>query len=326
MSRSEPLTAAQLRREINARAELYARSHGLLHELSPGVSPAVIFGIDEAGRHGGFPEPAYARILAEPTWARRLLKPHTASRRSVARKDWRWRELDSAVSSDALLMSIFCHPGVFDGGRLMPAVAALLGLAPHITMQFGAVPGIPLAGIRRPRGKAAAQPAAPKPMLDRTEIDLLLSDGSERLLLEAKLTESGFQSTRPTQLTRYRDLEAVFNVAALPRTMPAPPMLPPNVDPGDPTVKLPTRTRPAQVAGYQLIRNVLAAYALQASFCVLLDARRADLIEQWFAVQSAVHAPDFRWRLKLLTWQELAAVLPPGLQQHLDARYGILPG
>jgi hypothetical protein len=103
-------------------------------------------------------------------------------------------------------------------------------------------------------------------------------------------------------------------------------VLPSNVDPDDPTVNLPTRTRPIQIAGYQLIRNVLAAYALQAGFCVLLDARRADLIEQWFAVQSAVRATDFRWRLKLLTWQELAAVLPPKLQQHLDVRYGITPG
>jgi hypothetical protein len=30
-------------------------------------------------------------------------------------------------------------------------------------------------------------------------------------------------------------------------------------------------------ASYQLIRNVLAAFALGQSFCVILDARRSDL-------------------------------------------------
>ena len=75
---------------------------------------------------------------------------------------------------------------------------------------------------------------------------------------------------------------------------------------------------------YQLIRNVLAAYAADASFCVLLDARRRDLIESCYAVLSAVHSPTFATRLKLLTWQELAATLPTELQSFLAAKYGIL--
>ena len=38
-------------------------------------------------------------------------------------------------------------------------------------------------------------------------------------------------------------------------------------------------------------------------------------------------APDLRVRLKVLTWQELAALLPAALQQFLDAKYGIVaPG
>jgi hypothetical protein len=79
------------------------------------------------------------------------------------------------------------------------------------------------------------------------------------------------------------------------------------------------------IQGYQLIRNVLAAYASDASFCVLCDARRHDLIETWYSVLSAVHSPTFAARLKLLTWQELAAILPKDLQQFLEAKYGILP-
>jgi hypothetical protein len=73
------------------------------------------------------------------------------------------------------------------------------------------------------------------------------------------------------------------------------------------------------------IRNVLAAFASETSFCVLCDARRRDLIECWYSVMSAVHYPCFACRLKLLTWQELVEVLPEGLQQFVEFKYGICP-
>jgi hypothetical protein len=94
--------------------------------------------------------------------------------------------------------------------------------------------------------------------------------------------------------------------------------------PDDSFLNLPTRAAKPRIAGYQLIRNVLAAYAADAAFCVLLDARRHDLIESWYAVLSAVHSPSFATSLKLLTWQELAACLPTDLQHFLAAKYGIL--
>jgi hypothetical protein len=133
--------------------------------------------------------------------------------------------------------------------------------------------------------------------LDRTEIDMHLGD----LFVEAKLTETGFQQAKPKLIERYRDLETVFDISRLPWT--------------------PQGT----VRGYQLIRNVLAAFAGEAAFCVLCDARRRDLVEAWYAVMAAVHAPGFAWQLKLLTWQELAAHLPGGLQSFLDVKYGIKP-
>jgi len=78
---------------------------------------------------------------------------------------------------------------------------------------------------------------------------------------------------------------------------------------------------------YQLIRNVLAAYATGACFCVLHDARRPDLREAWFEVMAAVKSAELRVRLKVLTWQELAAYLPEELQAFLDIKYGIVaPG
>ena len=316
-----PRTAAQLRREINVRAEAYAREHHLLHELSPGNSPSVIFGKDEHS-HGNFHPAAYYTIYRNPEWLRRLTKPHTASRRSRPRKDWRWMELDSAVSSDALLMNILCHPGVFDGTRLAPAVAALFGVPEETRPCFGVHPGVPLRpSSARRKKKPGTEAEQQTEQLDRTEIDLVFGS----LFLEAKLTESDFQTASPALLERYRDLATVFDTNLLPRKVIGPPPLAPNIDPDDPTVNLPPRTTRTTIAGYQLIRNVLAAYAAQASFCVLLDARRRDLIEIWYTVLSAVHAPDFRWRLKLLTWQELAATVPADLQHFLHTRYGIEP-
>ena len=343
-----------LRRDLSARAQRLARTQNLLHDESPGSDPVVIFGRDEQGRHGNFHPASYANICANPQWLRRLAKPHTASRRSVARKDWRWMELDSSNSSDALLMNIFCHPGVFNGHTLAPSVATLLNVDPTAQPCFGINPGVPLKTIRATRktAKRSTQiieptPAAPlsdsepwtlepppapidQTLTDRTEIDLQL----DNLFLEAKLTETNFQTAAPRLIERYRDLETVFDTALLPRKIlltsnPHPPAEdfsqleePPTPSPLSNPAPKPIRTL---INGYQLIRNVLAAYAANASFCVLTDARRQDLIETCFSIFSAVHRPTFAARLKLLTWQELAAILPADLQQFLDEKYGITP-
>ena len=81
----------------------------------------------------------------------------------------------------------------------------------------------------------------------------------------------------------------------------------------------------AGYASYQLIRNVLAAYAQGCSFCVIHDQRRPDLREAWFEVMAAVKSAEMRVRLKVLTWQELAEMLPEELQEFLDLKYGIVP-
>ncbi len=317
-------SASLLRRDLHARAHHLARTQNLLHEISPGSDPAVIFGRDEQGCHGNFHPDSYANICANPAWLHRLSKPHTASRRSRARKDWQWMELDSANSSDALLMNIFCHPGVFNGQTLAPAVANLLNVEPTAQPCFGINPGVPLLNQRKGRTKL------PLGLTDRTEIDLHI----DNLFLEAKLTESSFQTAAPRLIERYRDLETVFDVTRLPRkTLHIPAIHPPVEDFSQ--LEEPTQSRPTSnpaskpnrtvIEGYQLIRNVLAAYASNASFCVLCDARRHDLIEIWYSILSAVHSPTFATRLKLLTWQELAAALPKDLQHFLEAKYGINP-
>ncbi len=269
-------SAGTLHRDLNARAAAYAAKHGLLHDLTTGRAPSVIFGQDEQGRHGNFHPESYRAICADEGWRERLSKAHTAGPRSRPRADWHWRELDCAASSDALLMNIFCHPRVFASGK----VAALLGIAHGSRPCFGVHPR-----LARERG-----------LIDTTETDMALDD----LFVEAKLTESGFQTARPALLDRFPGWQEVFDPEQLPRT--------PN----------------GSVACYQLLRGVLAAHEAGGSFCVLCDARRGDLIGQWYSILCAVRGAALRCRLKLLTWQELAACLPPTLQQFLAEKYGIV--
>jgi hypothetical protein len=265
-----------LRHELSVRGLQFASIHAYLYELSDGQVPSIIFGRDEAGRHGNFHPDAYRRICANETWARRLEKVHTAYKRSRLRSNWRWKELDCCNSSDALLMNIFCHPEALSGS----AVQMLLGMESEAVPEFGFKPRTPLQNGKR----------------DNTEIDMKIGE----LLVEAKLTESDFQSAGLSLISRYRDLEAVFDVSELP-------------------------ARNGKQCGYQLIRGALAAYATECSFCVFCDARRQELVESWYRIMRAVRPFELRCRLKLLTWQELAFVLPKDLQQFLSAKYGIFP-
>ncbi len=333
-SQSAAWSASLLRRDLNLRAHHFAHAQNLLHEIAPGphqdTDPLIVFGRSERGRHGNFHPASDLAICANPAWLRRLSKPHSASRRSPARNDWPWRELDAAVSSDALLMNIFCHPRVFNGRTLAPAVANLLNVDRTAQPRFGINPGVPLRTTRKGRSKLPSELSGRvNVLIDRTEIDLRL----DNLFLEAKLTESSFQTAAPRLIERYRDLEAVFDPDRLPRKILYTPASHPPAEEysqlEEPTESLtpsrtPSKSSRTVIDAYQLIRNVLAAFASDASFCVLCDARRRDLIEIWYSVLSAVHYPSFAWRLKLLTWQELASVLPKDLQQFLEAKYGIL--
>jgi hypothetical protein len=268
--------AGDLRRELSVRGQQIAAMNGSLHETTAADVPSVIFGCNESRQHGNFYPPSYRNICAHPEWARRLAKVHTGSRRASPRAGWRWRELDCANSSDALLMNIFCCQRTVGNCALSSKLGVPSGLVP----QFGFRPGIPLLS-----GKT-----------DRTEIDMKLGD----LLVEAKLTETDFQTAPARMIERYRDLPEVFALEEL------------NMS-GD------------VVPGYQLIRGALAAHATGGSFCVVCDARRPDLIEEWYSVMRTVRSCVLRCRLQLVTWQELTAVLPRSLQKFLAVKYGIAP-
>jgi hypothetical protein len=131
--------------------------------------------------------------------------------------------------------------------------------------------------------------------MERTEVDMKLGN----MLFEAKLTEGDFQTQRAELVEKYRDFKKVFAYRQLPRAM-------------------------RKYASYQLIRNVLAAHALSMDFCTLFDARRPDLMEDWYGIARCVRSAALRARCKVLTWQELASCLPAALQRFLIAKYGIV--
>ena len=162
--------ASQLRLELGRRNRRWAR--GRAHVESYG-DPAVIVYAPEDRRHGNFIEAAYEAIAARPEWMRRFDKIH-AQGRSLPKAERRWRELDSSMSSDALLMNVFCTPGVADSVK----VRSVLGSEGDEVPVFGWKARVPLASGRS----------------DRTEVDMRLGS----LLVEAKLTEGDFQSKAAT--------------------------------------------------------------------------------------------------------------------------------
>jgi hypothetical protein len=315
------LYAAQLRQELTFRSRIFAR--GRAHVESYGSAPVIVYE-PENGRHSNFFDAAYTAIAANPDWMRRFDKAHAQASRSLPKPQLdparRWRELDSSMSSDALLMNIFCAPGVADS----PAVQRALGVDAEAAPIFGWKARVPLTNGR----------------FDRTEIDMRFGS----LLVEAKLTEVGFQTRTAAIVEAYRDFDAVFDRDRLPRTdIPTSRWLRASEFPenssqefesivADPDLvsAVDTIFRPPGepgYAGYQLIRSVLAAYASDSSFCVIHDERRPDLREEWFQIMAAVKGAALRVRLKVITWQELAALLPEALQEFLDVKYGIVaPG
>ncbi|HEY6350424.1 MAG TPA: hypothetical protein VI636_13540 [Candidatus Angelobacter sp.] len=187
--------SSRLRSELCARNAVFARESKSNHVESYGEMRVIVYAPEADGeRHGNFIASSYREILKRVEWNKRLAKVHTGARRALPAADRRWRELDSSTSSDALLMNIFCCPGVCR--RL--SVASILGTEITDIPQFGYKARVPLLHGRS----------------DRTEIDMKLGC----LLVEAKLTEPDFQKKNRSGVESYRDLEIVFDVKELPRS------------------------------------------------------------------------------------------------------------
>jgi hypothetical protein len=268
--------AALLRQELSARNASYAALEQLPHVTSYGEMPVVVYQASPCGeKHGNLISASYRALLSRPEWRKRFAKVHSSADRALPKSDCVWKELDSSMSSDALLMNIFCYPGVTKRRELSLLFGTEMGDLP----EFGFKPRVPLASGH----------------VERTEIDMKLGS----VLFEAKLTEVDFQIQDPTLVEGYRDLEEVFEVSKLPR-------------------------RGQKYVSYQLLRNVLAAHALDLSFCLLLDARRPDLLEDWYEILSCLRIAELRNGCRVLTWQELAPCLPSALQEFLNVKYGIV--
>ncbi|HMF53693.1 MAG TPA: hypothetical protein VK593_05045, partial [Edaphobacter sp.] len=153
------LSSSALRREISERNLVRAQNHE--HELTYGSVASVIYH-GETGEHGNFFPASYRAICKRPEWARRLEKCYTASGRVPRSADRRRYELDCANSSDALLMNIFCCPGIL----LRAQICTVLGVNRGEVPEFGFRVGVPLRDGH----------------VDRTEIDMRLGP----LLVEAK--------------------------------------------------------------------------------------------------------------------------------------------
>jgi hypothetical protein len=262
-----------LRGEISVRNA--ARCAQWPAEVGCAAVPTVVYAENGAGEHGNFLRLSYRRILEQPEWRARLAKVYTGSRFLPRSGDRKRGELECANSSDALLMNIFCYPRIL---KRKP-VCSLLGIEPGQTANFGFRPRIPFSNGRG----------------DQSEMDLRLGN----LLIEAKLTESDFQSASPALVHRYRDLEAVFDVSRLP-------------------------THRGKYRSYQLIRGALAIHVLSGTFAVFCDQRRPDLMDDCFEVMAAVASAELRCRMSLVTWQELAATLPISVRGFLAEKYGVL--
>ena len=210
--------AVELRRELALRNERWAKRPGLVSESSYGSMPVTVYAPTEDGStHGNFHDECYREICSRPGWVARFGKVHTSAAKALPKSDRRWRELDSSMSSDALLMNVFCYPRTLKEKKLFDLLGVEFGAVP----EFGFRARVPLLN-----GK-----------VDRTEVDMRLGN----LLVEAKLTETDFQSRDANFVELYRDFRDVFDDRSLPR-------------------------REGEYVSYQLIRNVLAAQASGCAF------------------------------------------------------------
>jgi hypothetical protein len=140
--------------------------------------------------HGNFIRESYAAIRAHPAWRTRLEKRHTHSRTLPELYRDTAAELDSCMSSDALLMNFFCYPGFLDH-----RVARLFGVEPGTVPNFGVKARIKINGGKR----------------DSTEIDMQLGPSN----IEAKFTEADFTSKPSDLVESYADFETTFEKDSL---------------------------------------------------------------------------------------------------------------
>ena len=184
------MSSRSLRAELGGRN--LQRAGSMVHEVTFGSVPSVVYAGDGGTAHGNFVPASYRRIVGRPEWAARLNKTYTGSAQLPRSGDRTRGELECAASSDALLMNIFCYPGALRRKGVCECLGVDAGLVPAF-------------GVR-------AQLAMRRAEVDRTEFDMQLGD----LWIEAKLTEGGFGRAARERVLRYVGAEEMFDLDELP--------------------------------------------------------------------------------------------------------------
>ena len=167
---------SQLRQEIRESARSYAQSHDL--DVDCSWKSAIIFRDLADALH----RPSFDAICDNEIWRCRTKKSHQQIDGV--------KEMQSSNSSDALLMSIFCHPELSS----WKGVADVLGFSPT-EPEFGYKPRVAKKGTNG----------------DETEIDMAI-DG---YFVEAKLTETDFTEKAVAEVEKYEGLASCFHTECL---------------------------------------------------------------------------------------------------------------
>ena len=128
---------------------------------------------------------------------------------------------------------------------------------------------------------------------DATEIDMKL-DG---ILIEAKLTEKDFTKKEKRIVESYDNFKEVFNEELLPQSS-------------------------EDYLNYQVIRNILATYERNLSFLLLCDARRPDLLKEFYLTARCVRDDRLRVKCNIVFWQEITQSVGKELRDFLVEKYG----
>ena len=254
----------KLKQELKCLAE--SKSKAKPNELSSiKAQSAVIY----RGVEFNFNKPAYDFIKSPENekWEKRLKKPHSQLKGI--------KEMQSSNSSDALLMNIFCYPQI----KKWKGICDLFKLTEIKDIEFGINPKL------LKNGKLEPTP---------TEIDLVLND---KIICEAKLTESDFTNKSKESVEEYDKFEGGFNKHYLPQTQ-------------------------KEYSNYQLIRNILALEHYSA-FYLICDARRPDLVKSFYETVRCINDVSLRNRCNIIFWQDIAKSVGRDLRSYLKISYNL---
>lgn len=180
-----------LRQKLLESALVYAAAPASIKGYNTGLEKAPETALIFDKKEDNFHPDSWGKIVADPKYHNRTLKAHSSfdPMHNVA-------EMQSNTSSDALLMSIFCHPSI----NSWKGVKQLLAVTDLSNLIFGYQPGVLLKNNQ----------------MDRTEIDLFIETSSKRIFCESKLTETDFVFESLEKFERYENFSAVFDIDNLP--------------------------------------------------------------------------------------------------------------